>query len=70
MTTKLPELWLQFAADDLKSANVLLAEGLYNIVCFHSQQAVEKLFNNHASVLEVEKWGSCKAGILDIPFVN
>jgi HEPN domain-containing protein len=44
MTTKLPELWLQFAGDDLKSANVLLAEGLYNTVCFHSQQAVEKLF--------------------------
>jgi len=44
MTVKLPELWLQYAADDLKSAKVLLNEGIYNISCFHSQQAVEKLF--------------------------
>ena len=44
MTVKLPELWLQYAADDLKSAKVLFAEGLYNITCFHAQQAVEKLF--------------------------
>ncbi len=43
MTVKLPELWLQYAADDLKSAKVLLNEGIYNISCFHSQQAVEKL---------------------------
>ena len=43
MTGKLPELWLQYAADDLKSAKVLLSEGVYNIVCFHAQQAVEKL---------------------------
>jgi HEPN domain-containing protein len=44
MTVKLPELWLQYASDDLKSAKVLLTEGIYNISCFHSQQAVEKLF--------------------------
>ena len=44
MTVKLPELWLQYAADDLRSAKVLLNEGIYNISCFHSQQAVEKLF--------------------------
>jgi hypothetical protein len=30
MTMKLPELWLQYASDDLKSAKVLLAEGVYN----------------------------------------
>ena len=41
---KLSELWLQFAYDDLKSTKVLLAEGVYNISCFHAQQAVEKLF--------------------------
>lgn len=44
MTAKLPELWLQYAYDDLKSAKVLLAEGVYNVACFHAQQAVEKLF--------------------------
>ncbi len=44
MTVKLPELWLQHASDDLKSAKVLLTEKIYNISCFHSQQAVEKLF--------------------------
>ncbi len=44
MTVNLPELWLQHASDDLKSAKILLAEGVYNIACFHSQQAVEKLF--------------------------
>jgi len=44
MTVNLPELWLQYASDDLRSAKILLAEGVYNITCFHSQQAVEKLF--------------------------
>ena len=44
MTVKLPELWLQHASDDLKSAKVLLAEEVYNIACFHAQQAAEKLF--------------------------
>ena len=44
MTVKLPKLWLLYAADDLKSAKVLLNEGIYNISCFHSQQVVEKLF--------------------------
>ncbi len=43
MTAKLHELWLQYAADDLKSSKVLLSEGVYNIACFHAQQAVEKL---------------------------
>lgn len=34
--------WLDFAAEDLKAAEISLAENLPNIVCFHSQQAVEK----------------------------
>ena len=45
MTVKLPELWLQYASDDLKSAKVLLAEEVYNITCFHAQQAVEQEAN-------------------------
>ena len=44
MIVKLPELWLQHAGDDLRSAKVLLAERIYNIACFHAQQTVEKLF--------------------------
>ena len=44
MTAKLPELWLQYAYDDLKSADLLLRGEVYNIAWFHSQQAVEKLF--------------------------
>jgi HEPN domain-containing protein len=43
---KLPELWLQHAFDDLKSAQVLLKEKVFNMVCFHSQQVAEKLFKS------------------------
>jgi HEPN domain-containing protein len=42
----LPELWLRYADTDLKSASVLLKEGIYNMVCFHSQQAVEKILKS------------------------
>jgi HEPN domain-containing protein len=37
-----PQQWLKFAEDDIRSAEVLLPEGIFNIVCFHCQQAVEK----------------------------
>lgn len=46
MNIKLPELWLQYAYDDLQSAKVLLKEEIYNMVCFHSQQVAEKLFKS------------------------
>jgi HEPN domain-containing protein len=46
MTAKLPEIWLKYVSDDLQSAEVLLKEGIYNMVCFHSQQAIEKLFKS------------------------
>jgi len=36
------EEWLKFASDDLRSAEVLLEEEIFNIACFHTQQAVEK----------------------------
>lgn len=35
--------WLMFAKEDLKAAELSLAGDLHNIVCFHSQQTVEKL---------------------------
>lgn len=38
------EEWLFFAESDLKVADVILNEGIYNEVCFHAQQAVEKSF--------------------------
>lgn len=34
--------WLRFARDDLRSAEVLLREGIYHYACFHGQQGVEK----------------------------
>jgi HEPN domain-containing protein len=36
------ENWLDFAADDLKMAQLALGEELYNQVCFHAEQCVEK----------------------------
>ena len=42
MTKKLPDLWLQYARDDLLSAEALMEAGIHNMVCFHSQQVAEK----------------------------
>lgn len=44
MIDKTPEAvrWLGFAEEDLKVAEIILEEGIYNQVCFHSQQCVEK----------------------------
>ena len=36
------ERWLAFAHEDLRVAEIALPEGLFNQVCFHSQQCVEK----------------------------
>lgn len=35
--------WLRFAHDDLRSAEILLRETIFNEVCFHSQQCAEKI---------------------------
>lgn len=35
--------WFEFAKDDLKMAEAALREKIYNQVCFHSQQGVEKV---------------------------
>jgi len=35
--------WVRFAEEDLQMAGLALEEGIWNQVCFHSQQAVEKL---------------------------
>ena len=34
--------WIIFAQQDLKMAELALKEGIYNQVCFHSHQCVEK----------------------------
>jgi len=34
--------WIIFAREDLRMAELALAEGIFNQVCFHAQQCVEK----------------------------
>lgn len=41
MQPDLDEKWLSFAINDLRTAEVLCREAIWNQVCFHSQQAVE-----------------------------
>ncbi len=36
------ERWLRFARQDLRMAELAMNDGLYNQVCFHAQQCVEK----------------------------
>jgi HEPN domain-containing protein len=35
-----PNNWFDFAADDIKSGEILLREGMYNMACFHAQQGI------------------------------
>jgi len=35
--------WLDFAYEDLRMAELALKEKIYNQVCFHSEQCVEKV---------------------------
>jgi len=35
--------WLEFARQDIRIAELAISEGLYNQVCFHSEQCVEKV---------------------------
>lgn len=35
--------WIEFASEDLKMAELALKEKIYNQVCFHSEQCVEKI---------------------------
>ena len=36
------EHWIAFAHEDLRMAELALAEGIFNQVCFHAQQCAEK----------------------------
>ncbi len=44
-----PERWLYFAREDLAAAQSVLASGIWNQVCFHSQQCVEKALKSALS---------------------
>lgn len=37
------EEWIKIAVEDFQSAKHLLEKSLFRMVCYHSQQAVEKL---------------------------
>jgi len=54
MNERLPDLWLNYSIDDLDSAEVLLKARIPNMVCFHSQQAVEKLFKAYIASHSIE----------------
>ena len=40
------ERWLAFAREDLRMAELAMAETLWNQVCFHAQQCVEKVLKS------------------------
>ena len=52
--TKVPELWLKYALDDLRSAEALIKVKIYNMVCFHSKQVVEKLLEAATIIENIE----------------
>ena len=41
------ERWFAFAREDLRMAELAFTEGIYNQVCFHAQQCVEKAIKGH-----------------------
>ncbi len=36
-------IWIEYARQDFKTAQIVFKENIFNQVCFHSQQAIEKL---------------------------
>jgi len=42
--------WFVFAEEDLKMAELAFKEKIYNQVCFHSQQAVEKMLKGYLEI--------------------
>jgi HEPN domain-containing protein len=46
--------WLKIAREEHRSALVLLKEGIYRMVCYHSQQAVEKVLKAMLSEHEID----------------
>ena len=50
------EIWLSYAGEDLRTAEVLFSEGggVQRQVCFHAQQAVEKAIKSIFVFLKTE----------------
>lgn len=46
--------WLKFASEDLQSAEYLFEKQLFRMVCYHAQQAVEKVLKSLLAEKEVE----------------
>jgi HEPN domain-containing protein len=45
--SELTDRWLAFARDDLRMAELALAEGIFTQVCFHAQQCAEKAIKGY-----------------------
>ena len=56
--------WIKIAKEDLQSAECLFAMSLYRMVCYHAQQAVEKILK--ATLTEHEAEFSRTHNILDL----
>lgn len=48
------EEWLKIAIEEHKSAGYLFEKGLYRMVCYHAQQAVEKILKAILTEREVD----------------
>ncbi len=46
--------WLKIALEDLEAAECLMDKGLFRMVCYHSQQAVEKTLKALLTEKEIE----------------
>ena len=60
---KLTEQWLRYAADDLRAAEITIEKQIYTIVCFHSQQCMEK---GMKAVMEKYNWEAESKKLLDL----
>jgi len=45
--SELTERWLAFAREDLRMAELALAEGIFSQACFHAQQCAEKAIKGY-----------------------
>ena len=48
------EEWVRIAEEELKSADLLFGNGIYRMVCLHSQQAVEKILKALLTEQDIE----------------
>lgn len=56
--------WMRIAGEDLEAAKYLLERGLHRMVCYHAQQAVEKLLK--AVLVEIQGEAPRTHNILDL----